>query len=170
MEKITGLLYIILGLLFVIYPVFSSAYISIIIGLALVFFGISAITTGILIRNNITNYYSYVSILIGLISVMLGIAFMFFLDALSFIVSFQFYIIGFILMVYGILGMLLLDGKKYTILSLVILLLGILIVAVAVFAASQPVLIAIIIGVTLIVDGVFILVMDNSMTLINEYG
>ena len=73
------------------------------------------------------------------------------------------------MMVYGIVGVFYLDGK-YKIYSIIILILGILNAILAAFFASQPILIAILIGVALIIEGVFILVVDSSMTLIEKSG
>lgn len=73
-------------------------------------------------------------------------------------------------MLYGLIGIIFLKDKKQVIVSAIGLLLGILTVVLSVFAASQPVLIAIIIGTLLIVDGVFLLVIGGSETLIENYG
>ena len=60
MEKILGLLYIIFGLLFVIYPIFSSALLSMIIGFSLVCFGLSSICMGIVFTE--ITLYKYLAI------------------------------------------------------------------------------------------------------------
>lgn len=166
MEKLVGLLCIIFGLFLVIFPVFSSAVLSMVIGFTLVCFGMSAMCMGFVFTEN--RSYAFSSFAIGLISLIFGICFMFFLNALPFLVSLQFYIIGFLMIVYGLLGVIYLDDKKYAILSAISILLGILTVALAVIAASQPVLTAVIIGVFVIVDGVFVLVMGKSEELIQK--
>ena len=168
MEKLVGLLYILLGLLLVIYPIFSSALISVVIGITLICFGLSALSMGFVFTE--TPMYTYLSLTIGFISLVFGLIFLFFLNALPFLVSFQFYIIGFLMIFYCILGIIFLKDKKYTILSVIGLILGILIVALAVFAATQPVLVAIIVGVFLIIDGVILLVWGKSVELIEQYG
>ena len=167
-EKIIGLLYIILGLLLIIYPIFSSALLSIIIGFAMVCFGMSAICMGFLFTEN--SSYTYLSMIVGFISLIFGLIFLFFLNALPFLVSLQFYIIGFLMMLYGLLGMIYMKDRKYTILSAISFILGILVVALAVFFATQPILIAILIGVLLIVQGAVIFVVGKSESLIEKYG
>ena len=102
MEKILGLLYIIIGLLFVIYPIFSSAILSMVIGFALVCFGLSSICMGIVFAENST--YRLLSILLGIVSLIFGIMFLFFLNAVPFLVYLQFYIVGFLMIFYGLLG------------------------------------------------------------------
>lgn len=74
------------------------------------------------------------------------------------------------MMFYGILGIIYLNDKSYIALSVIGLILGILNIVLAVFAASQPFLIAVIIGALLIVDGVIVLVVGRSKSLIEEYG
>ena len=167
MEKIMGLLFIILGLLLVIYPMVSSAFLSILIGFSLVCFGMSALGMGIVFSEN--PVYRYSSIMIGIISLIFGIIFMFFLNALPFLFSLQFFIIGFLIMFYGILGIIYLTGTAYKALSVLGLLLGILIVVLTLFLASQPIIIAVIIGAFLIIDGVCLFVVGASESLIEKY-
>ena len=166
-EKIAGLLYIILGLLLIICPVFSSEFLSICIGFALAGLGIATISKGILFRNEISSAYSFLAIAIGFISLLFGILFIFFINALTFLGSLQFYIVGIIMMVYGLMGVFFLDAK-HKIYSIIVLILGILVVIFAAFLASQPLLIAILIGVALIIEGVFLFVMGKSMKLIEQ--
>ena len=46
-EKTSGLITIIVGLLLMIFPIFSSDLISVIVGLSLIFFGLSVLVTGL---------------------------------------------------------------------------------------------------------------------------
>ncbi len=166
-EKIAGILYLIVGLLFIIYPLLSSAVYSVILGLYLLCFGISALFLGFTLDKT-DNYFKYMSIIIGIISIIFGICFMILLNALPFLVSLQFYIIGILLMAYGLIGIPYLD-RKYRLRSIAIFILGILIVLLAFFAATQPVLIAVIIGVLFIVEGIFIIVIEDSLSLATKY-
>ena len=95
---------------------------------------------------------------------------MFFLNAVPFLVSLQFYIIGFLMIFYGLMGAIYIQEKSFRIRSVLAVILGILTVILATFAATQPVIIAIIIGVFLIIDGVFLLVIGSSKSLIEKYG
>lgn len=63
-----------------------------------------------------------------------------------------------------------LKDRNSAILSAITIILGIITVLLAVFAASQPILIAIIIGALLIVHGVFALVIGSSRSLIEKYA
>ena len=83
----------------------------------------------------------------------LGLAFIFGTNALSFLVGLQFYIIGFILIIVSAIG--LLGGlpiQKTS--SIITLILGIVILFIAIFAANNPILITIILGIALIANGV----------------
>ncbi|WP_407379672.1 DUF308 domain-containing protein [Methanobrevibacter sp.] len=167
-EKIIGLLYILFGIIFIVSPVVSSDLLSICIGFSLVCLGLAEISVGFLFTNEFGNNYAYLSIIIGIISLIFGIIFMFYLNALTFLISLQFYIIAILMMVYGIVGAFYLEGK-YKIYSIIILILGILVAILAAFLASQPILIAILLGVALIIEGVFVLVIDRAETLIEKY-
>jgi len=142
-NKISGILSIILGLIFIIFPIISSATTSIIIGLSLLFLGI------VIILNDFTGF----NVLAGILSILFGLLFMFAINAVSFLVGLQFYIIGIIMIIAGITGIIT-DSKisKWT--SLMILLLGIVEFILAFFSMAQPIYAAILIGLSLIIKGV----------------
>lgn len=72
------------------------------------------------------------------------------------------------MMAYGLIGIPYLD-KKYRNRSIAIFILGILTVLVAFLLATQPVLIAILIGVAFIVEGIFIIVIEDSLSIAEKY-
>ena len=151
-------------------PVLSSELLSICIGLSLVCLGVVAISKGFAFKEMLGNYYSYLSIGLGIISLIFGILFIFSLNALTFLTSLQFYIIGIIMTVYGLVGMIYLAGGKNKFYSLIILILGILVIVFAAFLSSQPILIAVLVGVALLVEGVFLIVVGHGESLIEKYG
>ena len=55
-EKNAGILSVVLGLIFIIFPMFSAELVSIIVGLSLLFFGISAAFMGFNMRKQ-TGYF-----------------------------------------------------------------------------------------------------------------
>ena len=160
-NKGAGILSIILGLIFMIFPMFSAGLVSIIVGLSLLFFGISAIFMGINMRNNVDNVFSVITIIIGLIAVIFGFLFIFYIDALSFLVAIQFYLIGFILIIFGLIGLLSRINAFYLFTSILIFVMGIISIALGAFAWAQPMYIAIIIGLILIIEGVALLFLDQ---------
>ena len=152
-RKILGILFIILGLLFMVYPVYSADAVSLIAGVCLIAFGIASIIDGFSIFSVMTNF-SAVNILLGICAVLLGVLFIYEIDALSFIIGFQFYLIAFVLMFIGIVGMFKGIESLSRLASVLILILGIIAVFLASFSIAQPLYTAIIVGICLILYGI----------------
>lgn len=152
-NRIAGLISIILGLIFIVFPMFSSGLVSIIVGLSLLFFGISSAFMGWNMRSD-HNAFSTAFIIIGIIAIIFGFLFVFYIDALSFLIGLQFYIVGFIMIIFGVAGLLSKMTRISTFTSILVLIMGILAIALAAFALSEPIYIAIIIGIVLIIEGV----------------
>ncbi len=138
----------------------SADIISIIIDLSLLFFGISAVFNGINIRRPENNTYSNIFIIIGIIVVIFGFPFIFYIDALSFLVGIQFYLIGFILIILSITGLVSRMSSISVFTSILVLIMGIVAIALAAFAMTQPIYLAVIIGAVLIIDGIALLLSD----------
>ena len=152
-RKILGFLFIILGLLFMIYPVYSAEAVSLIAGISLIAFGIASIIDGFSIFSMMT-HFSAVNILLGICAILLGVLFIYEIDALSFIIGFQFYLIAFVLMFVGIVGMFKGIESLSRLASVLILILGIIAVFLASFSIAQPLYTAIIVGICLILYGI----------------
>ncbi|MBR0271505.1 MAG: DUF308 domain-containing protein [Methanobrevibacter sp.] len=150
-EKISGILFIILGLIFIIFPMFSAELVSVIVGVSLLFFGFASIINGFSVWNMLT-HFSLVNIIIGIIAIIFGLLFIFAIDALSFLVGLQFYIIGFIMIFFGIVG-LIAESRLSKTTSVLILIFGIIAVALAVYSIAEPIYAAILIGACLIIQG-----------------
>lgn len=150
--KIMSIISIIIGLIFIIFPMFSANLISILIGASVFIFGVALAYTGV-ISKDISPAYSTVAAIFGVVMIILGLAFIFGTNAISFLVGLQFYIVGFMLILASVIG--LLGGatinKTGSIISLV---LGIVVLFIAMFASNNPILITIIIGIVLIVYGI----------------
>lgn len=155
--KIAGFLSIVLGLIFIIFPMFSGELVSIIVGLSLLFFGIAAAFMGWNLRNEVDNIFPNFILAIGVIAVIFGFLFLFYIDALSFLMGLQFYIVGFIMVVFGIAGLFSNLTRVSTFSSLLVLIMGIIALALAIFAINQPIYIAILIGIVLIIEGISLL-------------
>ncbi len=158
--KSIGLFTIIIGLLFIAFPMVSTEIISIIVGLSLLFFGISSIFNGINIRKPENTTYSNIFIIIGLIVAIFGFLFIFYIDALSFLIGIQFYLIGFILIILGITGLVSRMSSISVFTSILVLIMGIVAIVLAAFAMTQPIYLAIIIGAVLIIEGIALLLSD----------
>ena len=167
LEKIFGILFMILGLIFIIFPIFSADTISIIVGLSLLFFGFASVINGFSLWNMST--FSKINLIIGIISIIFGILFIFAINALSFLVGFQFYIIGFIMIFCGIVGIISNSALSKTT-SLLILIIGIIAIVLAVYSITQPIYAAILIGLCLIIQGVrFYLDSEQRVKQIERY-
>ena len=142
-NQISGLLSIILGLIFIICPIFSTAFLSIFIGLSLIFFGLAFILSE----------FSAVNIIVGILAIIVGLVFVFNITALSFIFGLQFYIIGILMIIAGIAGIIS-ESKFGKIASIFIIILGIISFALGGLSIDQPLFAAVLIGVALIVQGV----------------
>lgn len=159
-KKTLGLISIIIGLIFIVFPIFSSDLISVIVGLSLLFFGISAVFFGWNMRNTYNYMLSNTALIIGILSVIFGFLFLFYIDALPFLVSIQFYIVGFIMIIFGITGFLSRVNNISNFTSILVFLMGIVAIALAIFAQSQPIFITMVLGAVLIFEGLGLYVSD----------
>lgn len=142
-NKISGILSIILGLIFIICPIFGVAAVSILIGASLIFLGIILILSG----------FTAFNIIIGILAIIVGFIFVSNIAALSFLLGLQFYIIGILLILAGISG--LISGIQISKLaSIGVIILGIISFALGGLSINNPIFAAILIGIALIVEGI----------------
>ena len=85
-SKILGMLFIVLGLLFIIYPLYTSAAVSWIAGICLIAFGFASIIDGFSIWSMMA-HVSALNILLGICAILIGLLFIYEIDALSFLVA-----------------------------------------------------------------------------------
>ena len=159
-KKAAGIFFLVLGLIFILFPMFSSGLVSVIIGLSLVFLGISIAITGYTFKG-MRKEIPIIIILIGIISIIIGLLFIFYINAISFFVAFQFYIVGFIMIILGICGLASKAGKISNFTSILILLMGIVAIALGIFAGKHQIYLAILIGIVLIIEGIAYLLDDD---------
>lgn len=157
-RDIYGKILIILGLIFIIFPLFNSEIVSLIVGLSLLFLGVSSIINAISTRN--MENISKINIILGIISIIFGLLFIFAINALSFLVGMQFYIIAFVMIVFGIMG-LISESSFSKISSLLILIIGILAVIIGSNTIAHPIYASILIGVCLIIQGLRFVIGNN---------
>ncbi len=142
-NQISGILSVILGLIFIICPIFSTAVLSLFIGLSLVIFGIALILAG----------FSAFNIIIGILAIIVGLVFAGNITALSFLFGLQFYVIGIIIILAGIAG-LISDSQISKIASVLLIILGIISFALGGFSIDNPLFATILIGLSLIIQGI----------------
>ena len=142
-NKTAGILSAILGLIFIIFPVFGAAAVSVLIGISLIFLGIVLILGG----------FTAINIIIGILAIIVGCVFVFNITALSILMALEFYVIGIILILVGISG--LISGSQMSkIASILIIILGIISFAFGGLSIGQPIFAPILIGVALIIQGI----------------
>ena len=158
-KQILGIFFIILGILFAVFPIYTSIAVSILVGMCLIAFGFVTIVDGFSIWSQIA-HVSAIKILLGIIAIIFGFLFIFYIDALSFLIGLQFYIVGFIMIIFGVAGLLSKMTNISTFTSILVLIIGIIAIALAVFSLNQPIYIAILIGIVLIIEGVNLFLFD----------
>lgn len=152
-NKILGIICIILGIIFVVYPVYSAGAVSWIAAISLIFFGFVSIINGFSVWSMLA-HVSIINIILGILSILLGILFIYRIDALSFFVGFQFYLIAFVLIFTGIFGIIYGPEMISKLTSLLIVILGIIFIYFAGAAIAQPLYAAVFVGICLILDGI----------------
>ena len=158
-NKGVGIIAIILGLLFMIFPIFSASLVSILIGISSIIFGFSTIFFGINSRDG-DSYMFVLPIIVGILAIIFGFAFIVKIDALSFLVGLQFYIIGIIMVLFGISGIFSRFNTASTLNSILIIILGIISFILGAISIDNPVLIAVIIGIVLVLEGITYLISE----------
>lgn len=151
--KSAGICSMILGLIFILLPMISSEVVSIIVGLSLLFFGISAAFMGWSMKDSLRPF-SIAIIIIGIIAIILGFLFLFYIDALSFLIGLQLYIVGFIMIVFGITGLVSKMTRVSPFSSVLVMIMGIILIALGVFSFNNPLYVAVVIGIVLIIEGI----------------
>ena len=166
--KILGILFILLGVLYIAFPLVSAATVSMIAGACLITFGLAAIFNGFSLWSIVT-HTSIIEILMGILLILVGIAFFIDLTALNFLVTYSFYLIALTLIVIGILGLMQgSDELKWA--SILILILGIIFFLLGYFSITDPLFIAILVGICLIVRGVMFFTAGIAVDAIKSDG
>ena len=155
-RKILGIIFIILGLLFVVYPLYSAQAVSWIAGICLIVFGLASIIDGFSVWSMMA-HVSLLDILLGIFAIILGLLFIYEIDALSFLFAYQFFLIAFVLIFIGISGIFFSLDTLSRIVSVLVLILGIVTVYLAFVSLAQPLYVAIIVGICLIMEGILFL-------------
>ncbi len=148
-NQIVGILSIILGLIFIVCPVFSTALASTFLGISFLLLGIFSIITGIFGGTGMGGLF----ILSGILAVIFGFIFATNIFAIPIIMALQFYIIGFLMILIGIAG--LFSGEQVSkVLSVLMIILAVIMIAIGALTIENPIIAPILLGISLIVEGV----------------
>ncbi len=147
-----GILAIILGLLAIVLPVFSVFTVSIIAGIGILLLGIwLLIQTFVLWDKSKGSSVAY--LIFGILVILLGITLFGNISAFSFLVSIWFYIAGLLLIISGIMSLFTRSGISGRGSGIMGILLGIIYIILASYAWN-PLYLALLIGIWLMIDGV----------------
>ena len=98
---------------------------------------------------------SVIYLLIGILSVILALNLMFSILGFEIFIGFYFYLVGFMLLISGIIRLITTSVKSASLLSII---LGILMIILGAFALLSPVYVAILIGISVIAEGIDLLI------------
>ena len=154
--KSLGIISIILGLIFMLFPVFAGSLTSIIIGLVFIFGGVMLIFSGISSFRE-SRALGILNIIVGIIVLILGIGFFLNLDAISFIYTFTFYFMGLVFVLTGITGLFTSSQGVSKLGSGLIILFGIVSFIVGGVFHGNVIFSAIFLGVSLLLEGFILL-------------
>lgn len=158
-NKTIPILLIILGLIFILFPMFSITLVSIFVGFGVFLSGIILLIAGLQTRNQLP-ILSIICLIIGIVGLIFGLIFIFSYNAVSFITGIQFYILGFILLFLGLVSFLGDLEKITTSTGLILLVLGLVSLLLGAFAFNHPEILAIFIGLCIILQGVRMLILE----------
>jgi uncharacterized membrane protein HdeD (DUF308 family) len=148
-----GLLAIILGIVVMAFPLISVFAVSVLAGLGILILGIWFIVQAFAIWEG-SKAASIAYLILGIIAIIAGIGLVGNILAFSFLASFVLYIAGFFLLISGILTLFSGEGAQVKGLGGFGIILGILYIILGMFA-WDPFYLAILIGIWLIVSGIF---------------
>jgi uncharacterized membrane protein HdeD (DUF308 family) len=155
-----GILAIILGILVLIFPLFSVFTVSILAGLSILFLGIWLLIQSFSVWES-SKGVSITYLILGILGIIVGIGLFGNIVAFSFLVSFWLYIAGFFLILSGIMSLFAKEGTPGKGSGIVGVILGILYIVLAAYAWN-PYYLAILIGIWLIVDGIALFFISPS--------
>ncbi len=163
-----GLLTLILGILVLVFPFAGVFAVSILVGFGILFLGVILLFQGAGIWGD-NKLISALLLIIGLIAVLVGLDIFGNIYALSFIIGISYYLAGFFMIIMGILGFFTRDAEAHRGSSLLMVFMGIINIILGLFA-MDPYFLAIIIGITLIIDGVTLMFVNPVELVIIDKG
>jgi uncharacterized membrane protein HdeD (DUF308 family) len=151
-KKILGVLAIILGILVMVFPFVSIDLLSFAMGIAVLALGIYWIVKGIgewKENKAITIFY----IILGIFAILFGLVLTGNLPAFEIIVSMSLYILGFLLILGGLVGLLSNNATLSRFSGALFIVLGIVLLGFGYMSLHDPLYVAIVVAIALIVEG-----------------
>lgn len=165
--KIFGILLIILGVLFIAYPLASAGVVSIMAGISLITFGLVVMFNAFSLWS-VASGRSIIELIMGFLLILVGFLFFVDLAPLAFLTAYNFYLIAIVLLVIGILGIIYGEGtSKWG--SVLVLIFGIIFFIMGILSIKNPLFIVILIGICLIVSGILYLTLGSAFDKIDNF-
>ena len=152
---IIGILAIIFGLLILIFPFISLFAVSVITGIGILILGIYFLIAGASMWS-FTKAGSIVYVIIGFLGMLTGIMVLGNPELFALLVSLYLYITGFMLLFAGLIGVFTRSAMTTKASAVLMLILGIVTIVLGYFTLLDPIFVSIILGLSLIIDGVAI--------------
>lgn len=150
-NTLLGILAIILGILVIVFPLISVFTVSVLAGLGVLFIGIWLLSLGFGAWAG-SKALGFLYLILGIIAIVIGLALFGNILALSFLASLWLYFGGVFLVIAGVMGFLARDAPLHKGSNALLVIMGILYVILGTYALN-PLYLAIIIGASLIIDG-----------------
>jgi len=151
-----GIITLILGLLILIFPVASIFTLSVLSGVAILFIGLWLLILGARTWTD-SKGASILYLILGILGIILAIALIGNIALFSALTAFWIYLTGIILIIAGIASLFAREEKTSKIAAAAVCILGVLYLIVGTFAMN-PVFLAWIIGLALVIDGIGLMV------------
>lgn len=154
-KNIIGILAIIFGLLIMIFPFISQVVLAVMAGIGILIVGIYFLIGG-------ASMWAYSKagsigyVIIGFLGMIVGIMLLGNVLLFDLLVSLYLYIAGFMLLFAGLVGIFTRSAMTTKASSVLMIVLGIITIILGYFALLSPIYVAIILGISLIIDGVAI--------------
>ncbi|MDR0912648.1 MAG: DUF308 domain-containing protein [Methanobrevibacter sp.] len=152
-KNLLGILMVIFGLVLMAFPFITETVLSVLAGISFLILGIYFIMSGVGVFDS-SKISSILNIIFGIFSFILGLFLMGNIILFNFIASFYIIVFGVLYIISGLSGVFTRVTPFGRGSSIVLLILGILTIVLGYFALIDPIFIAIILGVGLIIDGV----------------
>ncbi|MGL4670036.1 MAG: DUF308 domain-containing protein [Methanobacteriaceae archaeon] len=152
-KSIVGILAIIFGILIMVFPFIGLATLAVIAGVAVLLFGIMLAVEGTHLWAE-SKALGVAYIILAIIALFLGIQLLGNVFLFTTLSAFYFYIAGFFLMITGIMGIISRNVLMTRGSAALIVVLGILTVILGYLSFLNPIYLAIILGVGLVIDGI----------------
>ena len=154
-KNIVGILAIILGLIIMIFPFMSQFVLSIIAGIGILILGIYYIILGSNVWS-ISKGSSIAHIILGIFGIIAGIILLGDILLFDLLIGLYLYIVGIMLLLAGFIGLLTRSIMMTKASAALMAILGIITIILGYFALLRPLYVSIILGISLVIDGIAI--------------